>query len=401
MNRRHALQVFPVLGLLAWIVVEVRSGGIAYAAPTPAAPAEIQPAQTLHPRPAELLLGEGQPLFGEAIAVRNDTALVGMPAFGADGMGRVAIFKRAGTLAWARAGELPCPVRACGFLHAIALRDNIAVVGARNVLLVFRRVEGVWQFTQRINSPDPQLLQFGSPESVKYEGGFITAAGYDADEAPGVLYVFQISSAGKLLRTFRLAPRDGFPGDGFGLNAAIAGTTIVAGAADANAAYIFHWNGSTWFQRAKLVPSGSSGVGAFGDSVAIDRGLILVGAPSEVDAAGARGAVYAYERVNDVWTQRQRVRPSSADDPAFTEFGMNIVMFGDRAVVTALERPDDLRMLAFVLDRTPTGLGVRSFARSPGFSIGGVALFNNVLMMGVPSETHDSHVGHVRVYDLR
>jgi hypothetical protein len=372
------------------------------AAPTSAALPEIQPVQTLHPRPAELLpLGEGRPLFGDAIAVRNDTALVGMPVFGADGFGRVAIFKRAGTPAWTRAGELPCPARACAFLSAIALRDNIAVVAGDNMLLVFRRVEGVWRFTQRIDSPDPQVLQFGSAESVKYESGFITAAGYDADEAPGVLYVFQISSAGKLLRTFRLAPRDGFPGDGFGLNAAVAANTIVAGAPNANAAYIFHWNGSTWFQRAKLAPSGSPGFGAFGDSVAIDQGLILVGAPSEVVADGGRGAVYAYERVNDVWTQRQRFRPLNADHPAFTEFGMNIVMFGDRAVVTAFERPDDdQRMLVFVLDRTPTGLKGRSFARSPGFFIGGVALFHNVLMMGVPREAPDSQVGHVRVYNL-
>jgi hypothetical protein len=111
--------------------------------------------------------------------------------------------------------------------------------------------------------------------------------------------------------------------------------------------------------------------------------------------------VCAYERVNDVWTQRERYRPSSAEHPAYTKFGMNIVMFGDRAVVTAFEGPNtDQRMLAFVLERTPTGLKARSFARSPGFSIGGVALFHNVLMMGVPLEAPDSQVGHVRVYNL-
>ncbi|HET9396908.1 MAG TPA: hypothetical protein VFO36_12705 [Nitrospiraceae bacterium] len=373
-------------------------GLAAYAAPSSAALPELRPVQTLHPRPAETLpLGEGRPLFGDAIAVRNDTALIALPVFSGEGrFGRIAIFKREDSGPWQRAGQLPCPADDCVFANAITLRGNIAVVGASNVVLIFHRVDGVWRFTQRITSPDPDLLQFGTPESVTYDGGFVTAAGYDADERPGVLYVFQISSAGKLLRTFRLAPRDGFPGDGFGVTAAIAARTIVVGAPDANAAYIFNWNGTTWFQRAKL-----SGFGAFGDSVAIDQGQILVGAPT-APAVGGRGVVYLYERVNEVWTERQQFRPSSTDHPAFTEFGMKIVMFGTRAVATAFEGQgaEGQRMLAFVLDRTPTGLQARSFARSPGFFVGGVALFHNTLMMGVPREAPDSQVGHVRVYNV-
>ncbi|HKS58064.1 MAG TPA: hypothetical protein VJS12_22395 [Steroidobacteraceae bacterium] len=402
-SRQRELFMKAVKTLLGAAVL----GLAAYAGPSSAALPENQPGQTLHPENSELLpLGEGRPQFGDAVVVRNDTALVALPVFsGAQGFGRIAIFTREGATAWRRAGQLPCPESQCTFADAISLRDNIAVVhSGLDALMVFRRVQGLWRLTQRIESPDPGLLQFGNGASVRYENGFITAAGrpLDSDGVPGRLYVFQISSAGKLLRTFRLQARDGKPGDGFGVTAAIASNTIVTGAPDAAAAYVFHWNGSTWFQRAKLVPSDSPLISAFGLSVAFDQGLILVGAPfAQVGEHNNRGAVYAYERVNDVWTERQRFRPSSAENPNATEFGTQIVMFGNRAVIAATERPaENAQSLAFVYERTPAGLVARSFVRGPGIGNSGLALFQNVMMLGLPHEGSDSDVGHVRVYNL-
>ena len=68
-------------------------------------------------------------------------------------------------------------------------------------------------------------------------------------------------------------------------NAAMAANTIVIGAPNVGAAYIFHWNGSTWFQRAKLVASDTALVGAFGDSVAIDQGSYWSARPAQFPPA--------------------------------------------------------------------------------------------------------------------
>ena len=94
-------------------------------------------------------------------------------------------------------------------------------------LPVFKRVDGRWRLTQQIHSPDQAAIQFGTSQSVRYEFPFITAVAYHADAAPSALYVFEISAAGKLLNTTRLAASDGAPGDAFGITAYMALPRIV------------------------------------------------------------------------------------------------------------------------------------------------------------------------------
>jgi hypothetical protein len=202
---------------------------------------ETRPFQTLHPEPADLIaMEENRPQFGAVVAGRNDTAFVGMPTFA--GGGRVAVFNRPDRV-WLRGENLPCPTDGvgCRFVHSIVFRGNIAVVGALDIVLVFKRVDGRWRLTQQINSPDPAAIQFGTPQSVRYEYPFITAVAYHADAGPSALYVFEISAAGKLLSTTRLAASDGAPGDAFGITAYMALPRIVVSGAGGT----WHFPGSS------------------------------------------------------------------------------------------------------------------------------------------------------------
>ncbi len=360
---------------------------------------KTRPFQTLHPVPGDLIaIEENRPQFGAVVAGRNDTALVGMPTFA--GGGRVAVFNRPDRV-WLRAGNLPCPGTACRFVHSIVLRGNIAVVGALDVVLVFKRVDGTWRLTQQINSPDPSAIQFGSAQSVRYEYPFITAVAYHSDAAPSALYVFEISSAGKLVNTTRLAASDGAPGDAFGITAYMALPRIVV--SGGGAAYVFNRTSTGWVERQKLRLPG----GDFGLTVAIDDGMILVGAPSNRRAGGSGfpfqrgGVVHAFEQQNGVWTLRATIQPSIDEHSRYTEFGQNIVMFGTRAVIGASDTTAD-RIIAFEYERTPQGLKATSIALGgPDGGFGArLALFNQNLMLGVPVESHGSNIGHVKMFNL-
>jgi hypothetical protein len=362
---------------------------------------ETRPFQTLHPDQGDLIaIEENRPQFGAVVAGRNDTALVGMPTFA--GGGRVAVFNRPGRV-WLRAGNLPCPndPGGCHFVHSIVLRDNIAVVGAETFLAVFKRVDGKWRLTQKINSPDPTAIQFGTSQSVRYEYPFITAAAYHADAAPSALYVFEISAAGKLLNTTRLAASDGAPSDAFGITAYMALPRIVV--SGAGAAYVFNRTSTGWVERQKLRLPG----GDFGHSVAIDKGLILVGAPSNRRAGGQGfpfqrgGVVHAFEQQNGVWTLSDTLQPSIEEHSRYTEFGQNIVMFGERAAIGATDTAVD-GIIAFEYERTPQGLKATSIARGGGDGGFGarLALFNNNLMLGSPVESDGSNIGHVKMFNL-
>lgn len=66
------------------------------------------------------------------------------------------------------------------------------------------------------------------------------------------------------------------------------------------------------------VPAGDAG--RFGDTVALDRDLLVVGAPSDdvVPAGSNRGAVYVFERIAGSWTPLQKlVAPDGADQDGF------------------------------------------------------------------------------------
>lgn len=85
--------------------------------------------------------------------------------------------------------------------------------------------------------------------------------------------------------------------------------------------------------------SGPSAGAEFGRAVAVDGDWAVIGSPAE---DGTRGAANIFERVADVWVQRQRI---VASDGAVNDyFGLEVGMSGDTIVVgTYLSGPANLR----------------------------------------------------------
>jgi hypothetical protein len=294
-------------------------------------------------------------------------------------------------------------------VHSITFRDGFAVVGAGDAVLIFRREFSSWVLKERILPPEPGLLQFGHWQSVRYHDRVVTAAAVPKNDAPGAVYVFELSPAGRVVRTQKLTARGATAHDGFGSSVAISGHGIFVGAPDAapnGAVYVFRRVDGQWVQKQTLRPGNAASRGGFGLAAAVDLGVLLVGAPNADRVGGpsvgfeARGQVYEFAVSNGVWMPRGKFRPSQSEYRSYTNFGRDIVMFGGRAMIAATPTPfaPPTPGIAFEYRLAATGNELISFARRE--SQGGMALFNNMFVLGAP-DSPEAGIGHAAVYDLK
>ena len=166
----------------------------------------------------------------------------------------------------------------------------------------------------------------------------------------------------------KLIAADGVPFAQAGNSVAVDGGTIVVGApgdaAGVGAAYVFTRSASTWTQVAKLTASDGAAGDGFGWSVAIDGDTLVVGAPlSTVDGAAFRGAAYVFTGAGASWTQASKLIAS--DGALADSLGFAVAIDGDAIVVGApFEGTDSVpqRGAAYVFARSGSGSGVRSEA---------------------------------------
>ena len=107
-----------------------------------------------------------------------------------------------------------------------------------------------------------------------------------------------------------LSPADGQIGDRFGASVALDGGLLLVGAPGvdpAGAAYVFRLQGGQWVQEQKLIGSEAQPGDAFGASVALDGEVLVVGAPGPTDGGTQSGSVYLFEPLLGNWLQRQRL----------------------------------------------------------------------------------------------
>jgi len=106
---------------------------------------------------------------------------------------------------------------------------------------------------------------------------------------------------------------------------------------DAGAAFVFSRSGSKWQQKAKLVARDASPFDNFGESVAIDDNLIVVGAVGD-DPIGtyAAGSSYVFRHEKSEWQQLSKLVTFAPEvDDAM---GKSVAVSGDTIIVGATGR---------------------------------------------------------------
>jgi len=349
--------------------------------------------------------------FGAAVAIRNGIAFVGIT--NATPTAHVAVYGQTAT-GWVRTATLSTPAGSSsnGFGRALAFRDGLAVIGSDSFLHVFRRGNGVWTDVQKLAlppNPGPTQFDLWQISAMHYENG-VLALGLISRIGDSQVQVYELASNGKFVKRATLRAPGGSPS--FGATIGIAGNTLVVGGAD-NAVYVFRRRSDgIWVRTQKLVGADSSPVYSFGAAVAIDQGLIIVGAPDHdcleglgfhlctiesPTSAGAGGAAYGFVPFNGQYVQVFKLRPGAQEHSNYFKFGRRIAMMGKYVVIDAAEQtfvgdPESggrVPGIAFTYERDGSTLTARGLAR--GFLMtDSIGLANNWLMVGA---IHDAGPG--------
>jgi hypothetical protein len=386
--------------------------------------------QTLEPLHSELFPPNQEPAsppadlhFGQTIDIRNGMAFVSMPT--AD-PGRVGIYTLTGS-SWVRTATIVSPDASPGanFGRSLTFRDGALIVGTTTAAYVYKRANGAWKFSQKLVPPAADNIVLFA-EAMRYEAGELAISALDRTTLRGSVYVFEIdATTGKFVRRARVRAADGFARDFFGKSLAVTTGTLVvgespepSGTAPLSAAYVFKRTATgQWVQRQKLMSIGETVFDGFGVAVAMDNGMILVGAP-RFDAEGgpigpptsddhiASGAVYGFVPVNGYFVETFKLRPRPDELFRYDGFGEKLAMFGSRIAVSAHDiQADSHAPQAFVLTYSRSGNAVVPVGLAAPVgetAANSIAIANNWLLIGSPFSGCGFFgcIGEANIFDL-
>lgn len=334
-----------------------------------------------------------EPQFGTSVVIRDELAFIGMPRLFAGGS--VAVF-RATPTALFRTGTLTASdaVRGARFGRSLAYRDGILVVGDDSAAYIFQRSNGVWKQRQKLTAPAADNAS-SFPGAMRYEDETL-AIGADTP-ASGVVYIYRRDATGKFIPRGKLISTDSSPGDGFGSGISTAGSVMVVGASGIGTAYVFRRNSAgAWRQHQTLIASelGPGNRTGFGGTVAIDRGMIIVGAPAapgsdpDDSSSSGTGAVYGFTPGGGVYVETFKLKPGPDDIDQYRFFGYMIAMFDGRIVIGAQHHfssePNLNGTLALTYTRAGSSVMTRGVAGVGDFSSTSLSLANQRLLVGTP-----------------
>jgi hypothetical protein len=130
----------------------------------------------------------------------------------------------------------------------------------------------------------------------------------------------------------------------FGSSVAVSGDTIVVGepdrdvdsvvalAVDMGTVHVYVKSGTSWVLQQELRPSLQADTG-FGESVAIDGDVLVVGSPRYATGKGKTGAAFVYRRTGTTWSAPTIL--SGETITANESYGQSVAIAGDTMVVGA------------------------------------------------------------------
>ena len=302
--------------------------------------------------------GMSNDAFGFSVAIDGSTAIIGADGAavnGNPGQGAAYVFTESnGT--WSQTAKLTASDGVAGdeFGDAVALYGNTAVIGAYDVAVggnsyqgaayVFTESGGAWSQTAKLTASDGAAWSFfGSAVALDGSTAVIGAdnAAVGGNSSQGEAYVFTESGGTWTQRTV-LTASDGAANDYFGDSVALNGSMALVGADGATingnaaqgAVYVFTQSGGNWSQAAKLTSSDGAANDYFGNSVALSGSTAVVGARYKTLGGNIdQGAAYVFDESGGSWSQTAEL--TAGDGGQFDNFGWSVALDGDTAVIGA------------------------------------------------------------------
>ena len=262
--------------------------------------------------------------MGRNVIISGKIAMVGAPGAGRNA-GAIFVFAR-DEIGWVEQTRIiPEDLKSNDeFGNVIAFRGDTLVVGMpryskisndRGTVFVYARRGDQWVRQPNVNANDTKEKdRFGN--AVDFDGKNLIVGAYLCN-APkgdsGAAYIF-VHQGNEWVQQAKLVANDGDAFDWFGSSVAINGDLAVVGAiredgkginSDSGAVYVFRKSGGSWKQEAKVIGRDTRAGHNFGHAVKTNGEIVAVGVPKGGSAGG--GAVYFFHLqdndIRNVWRQ--------------------------------------------------------------------------------------------------
>jgi len=234
------------------------------------------------------------------------------------------------------------------FGWSVAIDGRTALVGAygttvngqeqQGAVYVFTESNGIWTQTAKLIADDGRRFDiFGS--AVALSGDVAAIGAYQSNLSVGAVYVF--TGSGSLWsQKAKLTADDGVRGDCLGWSVAVSPAGVLAGAPfavvdgiEVGAVYAFGANGGNWSQTQKVLADNGEIGDFFGDAIAMDGTIAVIGADSASASAQQQGAAYVFDATGGNWIQKTEL--TSDDGASFDSFGRFVAISGSTIFVGA------------------------------------------------------------------
>ncbi len=318
--------------------------------------------------PFEMILGTWTPLpavtrnstqigdqYGTVLAASGDTAIVGVPNGEPEGAvgntGVATIVDWADTLpVGGQEFHAGFPSAAGRLGDSVDIAADIAVVGAPDehsrsgnfesgAAYVYQRSGAAWNLLQRLSlETEKETERFGAVVAI--DGDWIAISEHASDESglsdSGVVHLYQLSS-GLYAHVADIHPNDPDVNDYFGNALAFNEGVLVVGAPskdtsqpfNSGAVYVFE-AAAGWAQTAKLQAPVPAAGAWFGSALDVSSDTIIVGAPGAEGEAS--GSVHIFQRNAAAWVWTAAFDGSVAEHDAF---GREVKLSGDDLIISA------------------------------------------------------------------
>ena len=190
-------------------------------------------------------------MFGmTGVASVGDTLAIGSPAH--TGGGAVYLYKRVGA-AWQYASMVPVPVGASGFGRQVHLEATRLLVTDSAALYTFFLVNGAWVLQDTYSPVVPLSSQDGFGIALTVDGPMAVVTAYHER------------------------------GTATGINGDATNVLPNTGSYTRGAAYLLHWSGSEWVQKAYVKPTPNNAQD-FGFQAVLAKNVLAIGAPDQVSS---------------------------------------------------------------------------------------------------------------------
>ncbi len=256
--------------------------------------------------------------FGISVALDGEYALVG--AFFDDDFGTRSgsayIFKRDGTT-WTQQARLLASDGAANDWYGVctALDGDYAAVGSRyhdngaisdaGAVYVYKRSGTAWNEQQKLVAGDGAAADLFHQCSIA--GSWLAVGAYQNDgkaKNAGAVYLFHYDGSAWRERQ-KIVADDGAEGDLFGAHTFLHEKGLAVSAyldddngKDSGSLYVFRFDGSQWTQETKIIASDGAPEDWFSLPVVYEGGWIIAGARQDDDKGDNSGAIYVYRYLN-------------------------------------------------------------------------------------------------------